>query len=191
MKTDIYELMKYIKKHTNKPEIIYKDSNKPEVLRDYDTQKIRAVAFNKDGKRYLFSNNEGHIVIYNNARINRPMTKKEFYNIKNMMITSAINTDDETEVLENITSLDFNQGHANATFEVLTSISKPEKVKSLALNINLMRYVYNLEDQSLLIVNREKETSGYMIDSKEKDNIVNTMLKSKTMTKKINEVNKQ
>ena len=71
MKTDIYELMEYIKKHNNKPEIIYKDSDKPEVLRDYDTQEIRAIAFNKDGRRYLFSNDEGHIVIYNNANINQ------------------------------------------------------------------------------------------------------------------------
>lgn len=191
MKTNIYDLMKNMKKHNNKPEIIYNDSDKPEVLRDYDTQEIRAIAFNKDGRRYLFSNDEGHIVIYNSATINRPMTKKEFYNIKNMMFNSVISTDVETEVLENITSLDFNKGHANATFEVITSISRPEKVRSLALNIRIMRYVYNLEDQSLLIVNREKETSGYMIDGGAKDYIVNTMLKSKTMTKKINEVNKQ
>ena len=191
MKTDIYELMEYIKKHNNKPEIIYKDSEKPEVLRDYDTQEIRAIAFNKDGRRYLFSNDEGHIVIYNNANTNRPMTKKEYNEIKKAMINSAIKNNSESDILNSISSLDFNQGHANATFEVLTSISTPQKVRSLALNINLMRYVYNLEDQSLLIVNREKETSGYMIDGEAKDHIVNTMMHSKTMTKKINEVNKQ
>ena len=176
--------------------IIYRESKEPEILKISDEEKPFAIAFNDSGKRYIFSNNDGHVVIFstndpqNQAR--RPMTKKEFEEIKEKMTDKAQTAQEKAELLSEINELDFAKGHANAVFNVLTYINGENKVRALAININFSRYVYSLEDERLISVDTSrKRTTTEITDENKKNEITHKMFASKTLQKKINEVHQK
>lgn len=173
--------------------IIYQDSKKPEILKLLSEEKPFALAFNDSGKRYIFSNEDGHRVIFScanpQAQARRPMTRKEFEDIREKMTEKAKGASEETEILAEIKKLDFAKGHANAVFDVITYVDGENQVRALAININFSRYVYDLENERLSRVDTSRQiTTKEITDTKKKDEIVNKMFTSKTLQKKINEV---
>ena len=140
---------------------------------------------------FVFSNEEGHKVFYNGGHSARPMSKKEYKEVRAAMIIAAskCEPDKKSKYLDEIAKLDYTTGHNNATFEVITTIKEPSIIKSLAINLGNMRYVYSQVDGNVLKVNLDRTTrSGYMNDGTEKDKIINKITTSKTMAKKIAEI---
>jgi len=172
------------------PTTKYVNSSCPELLTHYETNKIYAIAFNYDNKRYLFSNEDGHEVIYDGGRKIRQMKKREFTDIKNKMLQTATNTYNTNEILVEIENLDFSLGHANSSFSVITDYGTTPRIKFLVINMGIMRYVYNPDNNSVFALNRDKKTGDYMLECPEKSQIIDKINSSKTMAKKIATVTK-
>ena len=164
------------------------DLKEPQLIRHMENDEAYAMAFHKDGKRYFFSNDEGHTVISDGGTKNRPMSKKEFENVVKLMIDASIKCDTKKrkKYLDEIAKLDFSLGHANATFEVYADLEKPSKINFLAINLGNLRYVYEQETGNVLKVHVDRTSpNGYMLDGPEKNEIINKITSSKTMAKKI------
>ena len=161
----------------------------PEIIYDRDNpEQIKALAYNKDGKRYYFSNEEGHKVYSEDRRSCRPMTKREFKDICTLMLEQAGSYGEtEATILAQIENLDFGLGHANSTFEVVLSCMSLHRIGALALNIGTSRYLYNQEAETVFHIDHSKLINGTMLKSPEKDAIIQKITSSKTMTKKINQ----
>lgn len=162
------------------PSIIYDRSNPTEV---------QAISYSIDGKKYYFSNDEGHKVYNGTMSSPRPMTKKEFKDICSLMVLNASQYGElEETVLAEIEKLDFAEGHANSTFEVVQSCMGFSRIGALALNIGTARYLYNQDANTVFHIDHSKLINGTMMKSPEKDEIIAKITSSKTMTKKIQRV---
>lgn len=175
--------------------INYYDLDEPQILRDINTNEIYAIAFHQDNKRYIFSNEYGHLVIYNGGHSKKPMTKREYEEIRNQMINNVIKLNKEKRdiYLDEIITLDFSIGHANAVFEVHNhDYSDQTTISSLIINIDNMRYVYSPENNTVLKVNIDRTSpSGYITSKREKDEIIHKLTTSKTIRKKIDQITKK
>lgn len=164
-----------------------KNINKPKILYDKENQENpSAIVYNYAGKKYIFSNEEGHKVSLSYGRALRPMSKKEFKDICTIMLNNSSQYgDEEALILSEIEKLDFGIGHANSTFEVIKSSMEISKISALALNIGTGRYLYNQKDNTVYHIDHSKLINGTMMKSPEKDEIIKKITDSKTMTKKI------
>ena len=164
-----------------------KNINRPKILYDKDNhENPSAIVYNYAGKKYIFSNEEGHKVSLPYGHTSRPMTKKEFKDICTIMLNNlAQYGNDEALILSEIEKLDFGIGHANSTFEVIKSSMEMSKISALALNIGTGRYLYNQNANTVYHIDHSKLINGIMMKSPEKDEIIKKITGSKTMTKKI------
>ena len=169
-----------VEEKLNKPTIIFEKNNEEEV---------KALEYEREGKHYYFSNEEGHKVYSYDRRSIRPMTKREFKSICTEMLDNLDTYGVESSlILAEIEKLDFSLGHANSTFEVVCSCSGLSKIGALALNIGTGRYLYNQDANTVFHIDHSKLINGTMMKSPEKDEIIKKITSSKTMTKKINQV---
>lgn len=170
---------------------IYKASKEliiPQVVHSFQTQdEIRAITYTVNGIKYQFSNEEGHKVYPSGSYSSpRPMTKKEFKDICEIMVNNShLYGDIEETVLSEIEKLDFSIGHANSTFEIVRSCVDQTKLGTLVMNIGNARYFYHPNENTVFHVDHSKLISGHMLLSPEKDTIISKITSSKTMTKKI------
>lgn len=180
---------KYFSSYPERPEyIIYKDSTKPELLTMLGQDGLTKIAFQKGGKRYLFSNDDGHVVISNSGHSIVPMERKEFEEVRDLMIDSTNNCNSEKKAtyLKEIGKLDYHIGHANSTFEVITKIGEPTTIQSLIINLGNLRYVYSQDKKTVLKVNvLDRCMHSIYLEGEEKERIIGKITNSKTMTKKI------
>ena len=158
---------------------IVKNPTKPE--------ETEAITFNQNGKKYYFSNELGHKVIYEGGYAQRAMTKKEFKEIRAKMLskTKTSETEEKDSILKQIVNLDFAEGHANKTFEIARSLRAQTGIGALIINIGNTRYIYNQEAGTVLHIDHSKRISGRMLQGDEKTQIIDKINSSKTMAKKI------
>lgn len=151
-----------------------------------DPEKVQAIIFDDEGKRYYFSNELGHKVINSSAE-HRPMSKKEYKEVYSKMVEKTIsNSDDSEQILDEIIKLDFGIGHANSTFQINKPCVGGNRLGSLIINIGCARYIYNADANTVFHIDHSKRITGYfMHDGPEKDGIIHTLTSSKTMAKKI------
>lgn len=161
------------------PEIIHNIKNPEQVI---------GLSYHTNGKRYYFSNSDGHKVFSSGSQSCRPMTKKEFKDICLQMLENSNHYGEiEETVLSTIESLDFGLGHANSTFEVAISWCEPTKISALVMNIGTSRYLYNQDANTIFHVDHSKLVNGEMLRSPFKEQIIEKIQTSKTMAKKINQ----
>lgn len=178
--------------HYRQPyQIIYEDLRVPEVLTSIKDNSVYAIAFHDNGIRYLFSNTKGHTRISNSGNNTRPMTKREFKIVKAKMLEKIHQNATETEkdfFYNYISTLNFAKGHTEETMEVGTSLIDKSKINFLAVNFGHLRYVYTESEDTVMVVNRDKNYECHYIYDSDKDKIIEKIKSSKTITKKINEI---
>lgn len=157
------------------------------VFSKKEPTKVKAITFTDNGKTYYFSNEFGHRVSSYKESVQRPMTKKEYKVILAKMIRNTTLYGIDSDIfLEEISKLDFAEGHANKTFEIITPCLSPSKIHSLVMNLGNARYIYNQGENTVLQIDHSKRINGiFLPDGPEKDRIISKISSSKTMTKKI------
>ncbi len=152
-----------------------------------EPDKIQAVYYDKDGKRYYFSNELGHRV-YSPNTDGRPMTKREYREIHTLMILKTLErAEEQDQILQELLKLDFGLGHANSTFEINKPCIGGDRIGALIINRGLARYIYNADSNTVFHIDHSKHINGYfMQDGPEKDEIIETLTSSKTLQKKMN-----
>ncbi len=161
----------------------------PKIVYDFQNQdEIRAITYTVNGIKYQLSNEEGHKVYASGSySAPRPMTKKEFKDLcKIMILNSSLYGEIEETILSEIEKLDFSIGHANSTFEIVRSCVDQTKLGTLVMNIGQARYFYHPNENNVFHVDHSKLISGHMLQSPERETIIDKITSSKTMTKKIN-----
>lgn len=148
---------------------------------------VCAISFEDGDKKYYFSNKQGHTVIEANGAKQRQMRKKEFKSILGKMIECVFDSDCDNELLlEEIQKLNYAEGHANKTFEVVRPLTSLDGVHSLIINLGTARYIYNQEENTVLQIDHSKRINGtFLQEGPEKDEIIHKIASSKTMTKKL------
>ena len=160
----------------------------PQVVYSFQNQdEIRAITYTVNGTKYQFSNEEGHKVYQPGSySSSRPMTKKEFKDICEIMIlNSSAYGDAEEIILSEIEKLNFSIGHANSTFEIVKSCVEQSKLGTLVMNIGPARYFYHPNEDRVFHVDHSKLINGHMLTPPESNKIIEKIKSSKTMTKKI------
>lgn len=152
-----------------------------------DPEKVQAIIFYEDGKKYYFSNELGHKVISSSEE--RPMSKKEYNNIMKKMTEKTLeNAEKPDEILDQLIQLDFGTGHANSTFQINRPCVGSEKIGALIFNVGSARYIYNTDGYNATVfhIDHGKNINGhFMPDGPDKDRIITTLTNSKTLQKKI------
>lgn len=152
--------------------------NKPE--------EVQAIYYDKDGKRYYFSNELGHKVYTANSD-GRPMTRREYKEIHSLMILKTLEkAEDKDQILQELLKLDFSLGHANSTFEINRPCIGGDRIGALIINKGLAKYIYNADSNTVFHIDHSKHINGhFMKEGPEKDDIIDTITSSKTLQKKI------
>lgn len=149
---------------------------------------IQAVYYDKDGKRYYFSNELGHKVYTANSD-GRPMTKREYKEVHTLMILKTLERADQKtqdQILPELLKLEFSLGHANSTFEINRPCIGGDRIGALIINKGLARYIYNADSNTVFHIDHSKHINGhFMQDGPEKDEIIDTITSSKTLQKKM------
>lgn len=164
--------------HKTLPQLLINQENPDEII---------AVTFEDNGQKYYFSNTQGHKVMTTRNSSQRPMTKDEFNQIRRKMIGNTIQCNpNPNKTLEELAKLDFSLGHANCTFQIITSPLERSNLGTLVINLGNARYLYNQEKNTVFHIDHSKLINGTFIqDGPEKEKIINIISNSKTMTKKI------
>ena len=180
---EMYMIIERRDQHPNEQPII------PRIVYSFsEPEEIRAITYTTpNGIKYQLSNEEGHKVYPSGSTSTpRPMTKKEFKEIcKNILLNSEYYGDDEETILAEMEKLDFSIGHANSTFEMVRSCVDFSKLGTLVLNLGSARYFYHPEENTVFHVDHSKLINGHMLVDAEKEEIIEKITSSKTMTKKI------
>ena len=152
-----------------------------------EPDKIQAVYYDKDGKRYYFSNELGHKVYSPNAG-GRPMTRREYKEIHTLMILKTLEkAKGQDQILQELLKLDFGLGHANSTFEINKPCIGGDRIGALIINKGFARYIYNADSNTVFHIDHSKHINGcFMPEGPEKDKIIETLTSSKTLQKKMN-----
>lgn len=163
------------------PQIIYTDQTKEKVL---------AIIYNVNGKKYYLSNENGHKVYSLGVdSMPRPMTKKEFKQLcSTLILNSKYYNELEDQIITAVEQLDFSKGHANSTFEIAKSCLDLNPLGTLVMNIGNAKYFYNTYNDSVYHIDHSKLILGRTLKETEKEKIISKISTSKTMTKKINKV---
>lgn len=161
----------------------------PRVVYSFnDPEEVRAITYTAaNGIKYQLSNEDGHKVYLSGSMSTpRPMTKKEFKDICETIISnSEYYGDVEETILAEMEKLDFSIGHANSTFEIVKSCVDFSKLGTLVLNLGSARYFYHPDENTVFHVDHSKLINGHMLLEPEKEEIITKITSSKTMTKKI------
>ena len=152
-----------------------------------DPTQVIGLAFIDDGKKYYFSNDQGHKVIQQIGLEERPMTKNEFKEIRAKMAASIISHPEfSEELVAELEKLNFKQGHANGTFEIVTPCMSTSKIGALVINLGNARYIYNQDANTVFHIDHSKRINGaFLQEGQEKEEIIHKISSSKTMAKKI------
>ena len=118
------------------------------ITSNQDPEQVIAITYTDNGKKYSFSNEFGHKVQTSDGT--RPMTKTEFKEVRAKMARCILESREPSESLTiELEKLDFAQGHANGTFEVVTSCMSQSNIGALVMHIGPARYIYNLDANSV------------------------------------------
>lgn len=175
-------------------QVIKSDNTLPTIVKNSIQPEVtEAITYNQNGRKYYFSNELGHKVIFDGGFEQRPMTKKEFKVMRAVMLSKAKTSsmEEKDSILEQITKLDFAEGHANKTFEVASSHRAQTGIGALVINIGNTRYIYNQEAGTVLHIDHSKRINGRMLQGEEKEQIIDKINSSKTMAKKLAKVTHQ
>ena len=171
--------------------IIYRNMNEvnskvPALeLAPNDPEKVQAIIFIEDRKKYYFSNELGHKVISSSDE--RPMTKKEYKTILETMTRKTLeNAENPDKILDELIQLDFGMGHSNSTFQINRPCVGTDRIGALIFNSGTSRYIYNADVGTVFHIDHANHINGhFMQDGPDKDRIIGTLTSSKTLQKKI------